>query len=85
MVYTESAETAAISCGTSHATTEQRCTHTTSVDIKIRVKKLINHLESHVNAVSLLESGEQRYTNAIISSINNNNNSVDCQNLGFQG
>ena len=85
VVYTESAETAAVSCGTSHATTEQRCAYTTLVDIKNAYKKLITHLESYVSAVSLLESGEQRYVNAIIIIINNNNNIVDCQNLGCQG
>ena len=33
-------------------------------------KKLFTHVESHASAVSLLESGEQRY----IKAINNNNN-----------
>ena len=51
MVYTEHAEMAAVSCGTSHATT--------SVDIqKMRHKKLFTHVESHASAVSLLESAE---------------------------
>ena len=49
----------------------QRCKYTTSVDIqKTRYKKLFTHVESHASAVSLLESGEQRY----IKAINNNNN-----------
>ena len=33
-VYTERAETAAVSRGTSHVTTEQHCRYTTSVDIQ---------------------------------------------------
>ena len=49
----------------------QRCKYTTSVDIqKTRYKKLFVHVESHASAVSLLESGKQRY----IKAINNNNN-----------
>ena len=36
---------------------------------KTRYKKLFTHVESHTGAVSLLESGEQRY----IKAINNNN------------
>ena len=44
--------------------------YTTSVDIKkqnkkTRNKKLVIHVESHASAVSLLESGEQRYIKAI--------------------
>ena len=35
---------------------------------KTRYKKLFTHVESHASAVSLLESGEQRY----IKAINNN-------------
>ena len=64
MVYTERAEMAAVSCGTS------RCKYTTSVDIQKRaIKKLFTHVESHASGVSLLESGELRY----IKAINNNN------------
>ena len=37
---------------------------------KTRYKKLVTRVESHASAVSLLESGEQRY----IKAINNNNN-----------
>ena len=40
-----------------------------------RYKKLIAIVESHASAVSLRESGEQRY----IKTINNNNNVVVCQ------
>ena len=40
----------------------QCCKYATLVDIqKTRYKKLVIHVESHVSAVSLLESGEQRY------------------------
>ena len=39
----------------------QRCKYTTS-----RYKKLLSRVESHASAVSLLESGEQRYIKAII-------------------
>ena len=50
--------------------TPLRCKNTTSVDIEKRaIKKLFTHVESHASAVSLLESGEQRY----IKAINNNN------------
>ena len=57
MVYTERAETAAVSCGTSH--TSAVSTYTTSVDIKkTRYKKLVTRVELHASAVSLLESGE---------------------------
>ena len=33
---------------------------------KTRYKKLVTHAETHASAVSLLESGEQRYIKAII-------------------
>ena len=33
---------------------------------KKHYKKLVTHVESHASAVSLLESGEQRYIKAII-------------------
>ena len=49
-------ETAAVSCGTSHASavsTLLRCIYS-----KTRYKKLVTHVESHASAVSLLESGE---------------------------
>ena len=47
----------------------QRCKYFTSVDIQKRAnKKLFTHVESHASAMSLLESGEQRY----IKAINNN-------------
>ena len=54
-VYTEHAQTAAVSRGTSHITTKQRCNYTTSVDIQKRgIKKLVTHLESRTSAASLL-------------------------------
>ena len=56
MVYTERAEMAAVSCGTSHASAVGT---PLLVDIqKTRYKKLFTHVESHASAVSLLESGE---------------------------
>ena len=49
MVYTEHAETVAVSCGTSHVTTKQCCEYTTLVDIRKRhCEKLVTHSESHV-------------------------------------
>ena len=46
--------------------------YTTSVDIqKTRYKKLFAHVESHSRAVSLLESGEQRYIKATNNNYNN--------------
>ena len=51
----------------------QRCNYITSLDIqKTRHKKLFTHAESHASAVSLLESGEERYVKAI--NYNNHNN-----------
>ena len=57
MVYTERAEMAAVSCGTSHAS----AVSTPGGYSKTRYKKLFTHVDSHASAVSLLESGEQRY------------------------
>ena len=54
MVYTERAETAAVSCGTSHASASA---HHFGGYSKPRYKKLVAHVESHASAVSLLESG----------------------------
>ena len=53
MVYTEHAEMAAISHGTSHIMTKKRCRYITSADIQ---NATVNHSESHVtkSAVSLL-------------------------------
>ena len=56
MVYTERAKTAAVLCGTNHASAVK---YTTSVDIqKAHYKKLVTHVESHASTVRLLESGE---------------------------
>jgi len=55
MVYTERAEMAAVSCGTSHASVV--ITHFGGYS-KTRYKKLFTHVASHASAVSLLESGE---------------------------
>ena len=64
MVYTERAEMAAVSCGTSYASAvstplrwilkkqNKKQQHKTSF------KKVFTHVESHANVVSLLESGE---------------------------
>ena len=57
MVYTEGAETAVVSCGTSHASA-----------VSTPLRWILNKsVESH--AVSLLKSGEQRYIKAIIITI----------------
>ena len=61
MVYAERAKTAAVSRGTSHATTTECYQHTTSMDINNmcykRIQSLIqNHMP--VCTVSLLESRE---------------------------
>ena len=70
MVYIERAETAAVLSGYTTAVSK----YTTSVDIEKRAtkrkrkKKLFTHVESHASAVSLLESGEQRYIKAINNS-----------------
>ena len=61
MVYTERAKTAAVLCGTSHASVVSTPLQwifkkNTSVDIKKTIyNKLAIHVESHVSAVSLLE------------------------------
>ena len=56
MVYPERAETAAVSCGISHASAVS--TPLRWILKKTRYKKLVTHVESHASAVSLLESGE---------------------------
>ena len=59
MVYTERAETAAVSCGTSYASvasTPLRWIFKTKQ--KRRYKTLITHVESHASVVSLLERAE---------------------------
>ena len=60
MVYTEHAEMAAVSCGTSHASAVSTPLQWIfkKKKKKTRYKKLVIHVESHASAVSLLESGE---------------------------
>ena len=67
MVYTERAEMAAVSCGTSHASAVSAPLRYS----KTRYKKLVTHIELHASDVSLLESGEQRNIKAL------NNNKTD--------
>ena len=55
MVYTERAEMAAVSCGTSHASAVS--IHYFGRYSKQHYKKLVTHVESHASAVNLLESG----------------------------
>ena len=55
-VHRTCAETAAVSCGTSHASAVS--TDTTSVDIQKSYKKLVTHVEPHASAVSLLKRAE---------------------------
>ena len=71
MVFTERAEMAAVSCGTSHVST---ISTPLSWIFKTQFKKLVTHVESHASAVSLLQSEEQRYTKAIN---NNDGNSME--------
>ena len=63
MMYTEPAEMAGVSCGTSHASTVS--TPPRWILNKRAIKKLFTHVESHAGAVSLLEIGEQRCIKAI--------------------
>ena len=53
MVYTERAETAAVSCGTSHASAVSTPLRWV---FKFKKKKEATHVESHASAVSLRES-----------------------------
>ena len=56
MVYTERADMAAVSRGTSQASAVS--TPLRWIFKQTRYKKLFTHVESHASAVSLLESGE---------------------------
>ena len=64
MVYTQCAEKAAVSCGTSHVS---------AVNIplrwifKKRAIKLVTHIEPHASAVSLLKRAENSVIQAIIN------------------
>ena len=57
MVYTKRAETAAVSCGTSHA--GDVSTPLGWIFKNIAIQKLVTHVESHASAVSLLGTGEE--------------------------
>ena len=75
MVYTERAEVAAVSCGTSRASAVSTPLRWTFKKRAIKIfKKLFTHVESHASAVSVLESGEQ----SCIKEINSNNNCSLC-------
>ena len=58
MVYTDRADTAAVSRGTSHASA-------VSTPLRWIFKKSCSRVKSRASAVSLLESGEQSYIKAI--------------------
>ena len=57
---TERAETAAVSRGTSHVTTKQRCQYTTSVEIQLALYKASHSFRTRgdKSAMNLLQSGE---------------------------
>ena len=59
MVYTERAETAAISCGTNHASAVSTPLRWRLKQQEPHYKKLVIHVESHASTVSLFENGEQ--------------------------
>ena len=60
MVYTERAEMATVSCGTSHASAESTPLRWIfkKKKKKTRYKKLVTRVESHASAVSLLKRAE---------------------------
>jgi len=62
---------AAVSRGTSHVTTKQRCEQATSVDIQKRAIKSSHsfRMTCDKNAVSLIENGEYRCIKATSSKI----------------
>ena len=66
MVYTEHTEMAAVSCGTSHASAAGIPPQWILYIFKACYKKLFIHVESHVSAASLHQSGEYIYTNYIL-------------------
>ena len=68
MVYTECAEVAAVSKGTSHGSTVSTPLQWIFKNA-LDYKKLFTHVESHASTVTLLESGEYSHTKVI----NNNN------------
>ena len=72
MVFTECTKMALVSCGTSHVSTVSTPLQWI---LKTRYRKLVTHVESHANAVSLLKREEQHY----IKAINNNNKGLTKQ------
>ena len=72
MVFTECTKMALVSCGTSHVSTVSTPLQWI---FKTRYRKLVTHVESHANAVSLLKREEQHY----IKAINNNNKGLTKQ------
>jgi len=58
MVYTERADMAAVSCGTSHASAVSTPFRWIFKKTKTHYKKLFAHVESHAIAVSLVKSRE---------------------------
>ena len=59
-VHKTCAETAVVSCRTSHATTEERYQYTTSVDINTRYKRIQSLIQNHMRHVRSESAGEQR-------------------------
>ena len=78
MVYTKRAEMTAVSSGTSHVRTQQRCSHTTWVDCipaKRAVKKRQSfiHLESHATDTEESSESTREQRTPLHKAINNNN------------
>ena len=66
MVYTERAETAAVSRGTSYLTTKQRCKYIGAHSKRaIKGYSHLFRITCNKSAANVLESGEQRYIKAI--------------------
>ena len=59
-VHTTCAETSAVSRGSSHVTTKQRCKYTTWMDIQKATAVTLLRINCNKSAMSLLENGEQR-------------------------
>ena len=64
MVYTERAETVAVSCGTNHASAVSRPLRWIFKTAP-GIEKLVSRVKLHASAVSLFESGEYRCVKAI--------------------
>ena len=72
-VHRACAETAAVTCGTSHLTAKQCCKYTTSVDIQnALLKATVTHLEAHVTKAQLVCSRAENsvYKQLLISQYN---------------